>query len=100
MPSGRWSRSRLMSMLVNPKTALVTCPEAVAMSVGRAKNARYVSELPSTSMSLSAMSGRFRRQFPVDDVLGDPLHGVAPVHVGLLDEGERVGLVHLVTVHQ
>ncbi len=38
--SGRWSRMRLMSIDVNPKTALVTCPEAVARSVGRAKNAR------------------------------------------------------------
>jgi hypothetical protein len=29
-----------MNMDVNPNTALVTCPEAVAMSVGSAKNAR------------------------------------------------------------
>ena len=36
-----------MSIDVNPNTAFVTCPEAVAMSVGSAKNARYVSELPS-----------------------------------------------------
>ena len=39
-PSGRLSRSRLMSIDVNPNTALVTCPDAVAMSVGRAKKAR------------------------------------------------------------
>jgi hypothetical protein len=37
-------------MDVNPKTALVTWPDAVAMSVGRAKNARYRSELPSMSI--------------------------------------------------
>jgi hypothetical protein len=37
---GRWSRSRLTSIDVNPNTALVTCPDAVAMSVGSAKNAR------------------------------------------------------------
>ena len=40
MASGRWSRRRLISIDVNPKTALVTWPEAVAMSVGRAKKAR------------------------------------------------------------
>ena len=40
MPSGWWSFSRLMSIDVNPNTALVTCPEAVAMSVGSAKKAR------------------------------------------------------------
>ncbi len=40
MPSGLWSLSRLISMDVNPNTALVTCPLAVAMSVGRAKKAR------------------------------------------------------------
>ena len=39
-PSGRCSRSRLSSIEVNPYTALVTCPDAVAMSVGSAKNAR------------------------------------------------------------
>ena len=38
--SGSWSRHRLMSIEVNPNTALVICPEAVAMSVGRAKKAR------------------------------------------------------------
>ena len=57
MAVGWWSRSRLMSIDVNPNTALVTCPEAVAMSVGRAKNARYVSELPSRRRSF-AMSSR------------------------------------------
>ena len=40
-----------MSIDVKPKTALVTWPEAVAMSVGSAKKARYVSELPSSSSS-------------------------------------------------
>jgi hypothetical protein len=38
--SGWWSFSRLMNIEVKPNTALVTCPDAVAMSVGRAKNAR------------------------------------------------------------
>jgi hypothetical protein len=41
-----------MSIEVNPNTAFVTCPDAVAMSVGNAKKARYVSELPSTNMTL------------------------------------------------
>jgi hypothetical protein len=40
MWSGWWSFSKLISMEVNPNTALVTCPDAVAMSVGRAKKAR------------------------------------------------------------
>jgi hypothetical protein len=38
-----------MSIEVNPYTALVTCPDAVAMSVGSAKNARYVREFPSSN---------------------------------------------------
>jgi hypothetical protein len=50
---GRWSRRRLISIEVKPKTAFVTCPDAVAMSVGRAKKARYVRELPSSSMSFA-----------------------------------------------
>ncbi len=40
-----------MNIDVKPNTALVTCPDAVAMSVGSAKNARYVSELPSSRRS-------------------------------------------------
>ena len=35
-----WSRIRLMSIDVNPNTAFVTCPDAVARSVGSAKKAR------------------------------------------------------------
>jgi hypothetical protein len=35
-----WSRIRLISIDVNPKTALVTWPEAVDRSVGSAKKAR------------------------------------------------------------
>ena len=54
MASGRWSFNRLMSIDVNPNTALVTCPDAVAMSVGSAKKARYASEFPSMSSSLTA----------------------------------------------
>ena len=38
--SGWWSRRRLISIDVKPNTALVTCPDAVARSVGSAKNAR------------------------------------------------------------
>jgi DtxR family Mn-dependent transcriptional regulator len=41
----------LTSIEVKPYTALVTCPEAVAMSVGRAKNARYAREWPSRSIN-------------------------------------------------
>ena len=40
-----------MNIDVNPKTALVSCPLAVDMSCGRAKNARYVNEFPSTAES-------------------------------------------------
>jgi hypothetical protein len=40
-----------MSIDVNPKMALVTCPDAVARSVGKAKNARYRREFPSMSMT-------------------------------------------------
>ena len=40
MPSGSWSRTTLISMDVKPKTAFVTWPDAVARSVGSAKNAR------------------------------------------------------------
>ena len=40
MWSGWWSFIRLISIEVNPNTALVTWPDAVAMSVGRAKKAR------------------------------------------------------------
>src|SRR5207244_1500851 len=36
---------------VKPYTALVTCPLASVMSVGRAKKARYVREFPSMSMT-------------------------------------------------
>ena len=38
---------------MKPNTAFVTWPDDVAMSVGNAKNARYVSELPSSSRSLA-----------------------------------------------
>ena len=41
-----------MNIDVKPNTALVTWPLAVDMSDGRAKKARYVSELPSSSSSL------------------------------------------------
>ena len=54
--SGRCSLSTLMNIDVNPNTALVSCPLAVDMSCGRAKNARYVSEFPSSSSSLSRTS--------------------------------------------
>src|ERR1700683_600702 len=48
------SRSTLMSIAVNPYTALVGWPVVVAkFSTGRAKNARYASEWPSSRRSLS-----------------------------------------------
>jgi hypothetical protein len=49
--SGWWSRTRLMNIDVNPNTALVTCPEAVTRSVGRAWNAAVGGEFPSISMN-------------------------------------------------
>ena len=45
-----------MSIDVKPNTAFVTWPDDVAMSVGRAKNARYVSELPSSRRSFGHRS--------------------------------------------
>ena len=45
--SGFSSASSLISIEVNPYTALVTCPEVVANDVGRAKNARYERLWPS-----------------------------------------------------
>src|SRR5262249_37317294 len=96
-PSGRLSRNRLMSIDVNPKTALVTCPEAVAMSGGRAKNARYVKELPSSSRSLLMAS---RCQSTGHHALGDGLHLRAIGHGPLLDEREGVLLRHAMAVHQ
>ena len=45
-----------MSIDVKPNTAFVTCPDAVAMSDGSAKNARYVSEFPSISISVWRLS--------------------------------------------
>src|SRR5690606_28858383 len=50
---GSSSRSRLMSIDVNPYTALVCWPVVVEkFSTGRAKNARYAIEWPSMSRSL------------------------------------------------
>src|SRR5687767_9013719 len=49
MPSGLWSLRRFTSIEVKPKTALVTWPDAVAMSVGRAKKALYARLLPSSN---------------------------------------------------
>ena len=40
MASGFWSFRMFTSIDVNPNTALVTCPDAVARSVGSAKKAR------------------------------------------------------------
>ena len=40
MASGLWSFRMFTSIDVNPNTALVTCPDAVARSVGSAKKAR------------------------------------------------------------
>ncbi len=48
MPPGWLSRSSMTSIDVKPCTALVTWPALVARSMGRAKNARKTSELPSS----------------------------------------------------
>src|SRR5215218_4198233 len=88
MPSGWWSFTRLISIEVKPNTALVTCPLAVAMSVGSAKNARYVSEFPSRRRSFTR--GASRTQGAGEDPLGDIAHPAPLAHRGALDEGERV----------
>ena len=68
----------MISIDVNPNTALVTCPLAVAMSDGSAKNARYVSELPSTRRYLRHRRAADQRgsQRAVEDPLGDVAHRV------------------------
>ena len=68
MPSGRWSFNRLTSIDVKPNTALVTWPDAVAMSVGSAKNARYASELPSSSRTVATPH---RKPRPADHLTDD-----------------------------
>src|SRR5438552_7881219 len=97
MPAGLWSLSRLMSIDVNPNTALVTWPLAVAMSVGRAKKARYASEFPSSrrigATTRSYGRGRptaygLRLQLAVQDLVGDLDHLAAGLHRRLLDEVE------------
>ena len=99
--------SRLISIDVKPNTAFVTWPDDVAMSVGNAKNARYVSELPSSSRSLA--TGRAYAAPPTDNsgdeaalehLRGDGRHRAAGAHRGLLDEREGRGLAQLVLVHQ
>src|SRR5918994_7088666 len=87
-----------MNIDVNPNTAFVTCPLAVAMSAGSAKNARYVSELPSRSSSFGMGSGRTQRA--VDHSLGDGPHLRSFAHRPALDERERVLLGHLDLVHE
>src|SRR3954464_3357252 len=100
MPSGRWSRSRLINMLVKPNTALVTWPEAVAMSVGRAKKARYASEFPSSSRSFGKPPVLLRVQVAVDDLLADHLEGDPLAHGGGADPAEGLRLPHRVVVHE
>src|SRR5215469_13675825 len=61
------SRSTLISIAVNPYTALVGWPVVVEkFSTGSAKNARYASECPSSSSSLSVTLESYDR--PADDV--------------------------------
>jgi hypothetical protein len=54
-PSGLWSFTNVFNMVQKPYTELVTCPLAVAMSVGNAKKARYASELPSSAINFIAL---------------------------------------------
>src|SRR3954453_2530237 len=94
-----------MNIDVNPKTALVTCPLAVAMSVGSAKKARYVSELPSRIISRDIGDLLSRRRFrraerAGDDALGDIAHATALAHRGALEERERLLLLHAELVGQ
>ena len=98
--SGWWSFTRLISIDVKPKTAFVTWPPAVAMSVGRAKKARYVKELPSRRRILDTAGSPVREQLAVEHELGDVLHPDPVVHGPLLDEREGVRLRQSVDVHQ
>src|SRR5438128_8714583 len=84
MPSGRWSLSRLMSIDVKPNTALVTCPDAVAVSVGRAKKARYANELPSRSINFATQ----------------PRVGLAPYHGGVTTEIHPPVEEYLEAIHE
>src|SRR5205823_2439940 len=86
-----------------------TWPLAVAMSVGRAKKARYASEFPSSrrigATTRSYGRGRptaygLRLQLAVQDLVGDLDHLAAGLHRRLLDEVEGLGLAQLVLVHQ
>src|SRR5438552_267104 len=106
MPAGLWSLSRLMSIDVNPNTAFVTWPDAVAMSVGRAKKARYASEFPSSSMilaigpSLPAGPLTLRVQVAGDDALGDHAQGDPFAHGRGPDPAEGVRFLEPVLVHE
>src|SRR5437588_11272158 len=76
-----------MSIDVKPNTALVTCRDAVAMSVGRAKNARYVSELPSRSSSFAMLLPTLRGDFHLGVGAG---RQAEPALVGRFDEQDHV----------
>src|SRR5512134_2089530 len=95
---------RLISIDVKPNTALVTWPLAVAMSVGKAKKARYVSELPSISrmvpMCCRLYGSSVRPKALGDDPVGDVAHLRALAHRGSLDEGECLLFLHADLVHQ
>src|SRR5579862_7476726 len=93
MPLGWLSRRTMVSMDVKPCTAFVTCPALVARSMGRAKKARYTSELPSSRYSapVSAMGRSYVAGVPpppgalggeraVDDLLRHLLHPHPAVH--------------------
>ena len=94
MACGFWSFRMFTSIDVNPKTALVTCPDAVARSVGSAKNARYVSELPSIRRTADAAPSALGlgRQVARDHLVGHRAHRAPILHGPLLDPREGVGL--------
>src|SRR5580658_4282268 len=117
---GRWSRTSSTSIDVNPCTALVTTPDAVARSAGSAKNERNTSDIPSKSRrgpdrgaasggltgaldvapALCRRAGASRTESPLDDPLRDVAHARPRPHGCLLDEREGLRLAHLVAVHQ
>ena len=95
-----------MSIDVNPNTALVTWPEAVAMSVGQGE------ERPVGQRVAVDQQERGRRPYGTrpalaagsdvagDDALGHGPHGVRSRMAVLLDERERLGLGQAVLVHE
>src|ERR1700722_1158275 len=85
------SRSTLMSIAVNPYTALVGWPVVVEkFSIGSAKNARYASEWPSSSSNRSRVpvSGvATHRSYGAPVTLGGAAGREEPWHPGTWTEG-------------